>query len=365
MSDVKEQEEETNVEQVSGALIIFGWIHVILFAIYCAIVLWDTQFSTLNFAGLNVFYAYTLIWWMLCFVASFNLLLIGFFFTMVAKTTSPNYHIMFTYISFIVNLLYLAICVVYYFFFINKAYTGDQPFNDGKWCCYYFLDNPNYCYNNAPCSVLPNLTTPDIFIWHWAFSGVFVVMSVLHIGANEIARIVKIVRKESRYTGIIVAWIYIIVYAYWAAFPLWDTQFKVLYSYQWWFVMFLIFNIFPPTLYLLYSNFKKSLLLENIFFWIGGIITSFVTFVSLAVFIGVWIFDCNWSSDGDSICDSYQYCCQYLTAWCPNNMPCPYPTNLQLTSEYAQMMIFSFVFIILTTVLIWTHYRVKRQEQKV
>jgi len=381
----------SNKTEVRTFLLIFAYIHVILLAFYFAWPVWDTQFTQLASTGRVAYNAYTFVWWFIFVFIVFNIILIHLLFSVLtdpSHKSRADVHFIFTILTLVVNVVFLALCVVIYFFFRNKSYTGKLPFNDPRWCCYYYPGNADQCYNTAPCPVLPDLMTNNEFILHWIFSGVFFLIALLHLGVNRLLRTSGIVpktppsREEGQLLGVAVSIIYIALYAYWAAFPLWDTIFingfpllgippspgpfyTTRNGYQWWFLWFLVSNLAPPMLFFIAINFRRSNLASNALFWLT-LLVSIVTFASLAVFIGVWIFDCNYSWSSDSICNDYRYCCELFStasATCPNVTPCP-PGNITLypNPDFIQHIIFGFIFLLAGTVETWLVYRLRKYK---
>lgn len=369
-------------------LLIFAFIHIVLLIGYIAWPVWDTQYKSQGRSGIEAYNPYTFVWWFIFVFIIFNGILGYLLFSVLTEPkqkTRADVHFIFAVLTLVVNMAFLALCTVIYFFFINKSYTGNLPFNDGRWCCYYFGTNPEQCYNDAPCPFLPILQTPYVFILHWIFSGVFFLVALLHLGVNRLLRRSGVVpveppsKQEGTLFAIVISFIYLGLFVYWAAFPLWNTIFvfgyplrgvsdlfySTRYGYQWWFLFFLSFNLAPPMLLFFAINFRKSYLAGNAFFWLT-VLVSITTFASLVVFLGVWIFDCNYSWSADSICNDYRYCCQFFSsarAICPNVTPCNgVSVTLYPNPDFIQHIIFSFIFLLAATVENWLVYRLRKYK---
>jgi hypothetical protein len=182
--------------------------------------------------------------------------------------------------------------------------------------------------------------------------------------------------------GACVSYVYFGLFVYWVSFPLWDTIFiygfplmgippgpgafySARYGYQWWFLFFMTWNMLPPLTYFVAAINNKSALLGWVFFAVI-LIVNIATVVSLLVFVGVWIFQCNnslWMNSEGSICNSYQYCCNHFgsaTNVCANTTPCPYFLDLFPNYEFIQHMIFGLVFFLCSTVMLWVWYRLAK-----
>lgn len=375
--------------EVRTYVLIFAFIHVILLAGYIAFPVWDTQFSNLNFTGNTTYNAYTWVWWFLFVFIVFNLILVMLLFVVVAETNHKppgDLHFIVTILTVIVNLVFLVLCVIIYFFFRNNVYSGNLPFNDPLWCCVYYLSNPDQCPNTLPCVASVQLDTPYVFILHWIFSGVFFLMAILHVGINKLLRNAKVIPSIStnasagRLMGVVISLIYLLLFVYWAAFPLWDTIFidgfplfgippgpgpfySTRYSYQWWFLWMLTLNFMPPYLFFIAAIRRKSYLASSAYFWLSFLV-QLITFVAVIVFICVWIFSCNYWFSGDSICNSPLYCCQHFAdapGICPNVTPCiAGNVTLYPNPDFIQHIIFGFIFLLAGIVELWMYYRLRK-----
>jgi hypothetical protein len=388
MKFIKE-EVEFNKKAVKLFCIIFAYVNIILLIAYFSTAVWDTQWNKMNSTGQIVYNTYTFLYWMFFVYFVLNILLVMLLFGFLADTKNKpiiDLHFILSMIISAFNLVFIVLLLVYYLFIINTNFSASLPFNDPFYCCGYWMTNPDQCYNTGPCVWAPSTLRANYeFTLHWIFSGVFFVVSLLHMGINRILRTSKIVSirlasPESWIkTGAFVSYIYVGLFVYWTAGPLWDTIFingfpllgippgpgpyyTNLYTYQWWFIFFLVGNILPPILYFASILNNKSTMVSWLFFWVT-ILICITTFVSLGVLFGVWIFQCNnsiWLNSEGSICNSYQYCCRHFasaTNTCPNTTPCPYPTDLQANGEYVQHMIFALIFDIMTAIMIWLWYR--------
>lgn len=380
----------SNKKEVKTFLLVFAFIHVGILAYYFAWPVWDTQYNRIVSTGQTAYNVYSFIWWFIFVFIIFNIILVSLLFAVLADSkqkSRADLHFIFTIITLVINSLFVVLCVIYYFFFINKSYTGNLPFNDPRWCCYYFTSNADQCYNNAPCPFTPDLMPNYEFILHWIFAGVFTAITLLHLGINRLFVMARIVREkgtqsEGKTLGISVAIIYTGLYAYWAAFPLWNTVYiygypllaippspgpfySSRYSYQWWFVWMLASNIAPPLLFLIAANFRKSTLASSAFYWLNVLVVIAST-ASLLCFVYVWIFDCNYGWSSNSICNDYRYCCEQFAnapSICPNTTPCP-PGNVRLypNPDFIQHLIFALIFTLLASVMSWIYYRMRKYK---
>jgi hypothetical protein len=365
--------EISEKEQVKYGLQIFSFLNIIICAIYACIPIWDLQWYRQTFSGSTIYFPWGTLWWVISISFLLNYMLIITLFAVIADSkqkTRADIHFIITYAALLGNVLSVVICTLWYFFYSNKSYSGTQPSNDPLWCCLYYMINAGICPNNSPCAITPTLENNPSFILLWIFSGVFFIVNILHIVFNRMLRSSKIITQklksidEPKYLAMIVSWVHLALFIYWAALPLWDTISRQLYTYQWVFLYFLCFNIIPPLLFLFSLNFRESPSINNTFIGLTGIV-SFIDAICLCVFIYIWGFSCNnnflFTSD-QSICNDYRYCCQHFDTspqQCLNVTPCPYTLNLSINPEFVQHMIFSFVFGVFGVVLIWINFRLK------
>lgn len=365
--------EISEKKQVKFFLVIFSFVNIIVLAIYAAIPAWDTIWFRQTYSGGTYIFTFTFLWWIFFVAFIFNFLVVIALFAVIADSsqkTRGDLHFIVTFASLIMNVLFVVVCTIFYFFYTNTSYSGAIPTNDPRWCCLYYTINGGLCPNNSPCTVPVNLTPDPIFILQWIFSGVFCVLSIFHIGINRLLRSAKILTRrlksieEAKFLGVGICWLYLAVLAFWVAFPLWLTIIYDYYDYQWWFLWFLTFNLAPPVLMLISMNFRRSVLLQNAFFWLT-VLVVIVSGVTLLVFIGIWGFDCNNNfllNSDTSICNDYQYCCQHFDTarrQCINVTPCQYTLNLSANPEFVQHMIFAFLFTLFGSVLLWINYRLR------
>jgi len=375
-------EKKGDGRQIHIFLFIFAIAHAILLSYYCAWPLYDTIFIYPNYTGNSVNNVYSLAWFILIFFVVMNIVLLYMLFGALADLTSASrvdLHFITTIGALVVNILVVIIYIGYYFLYINTSYSGTQPFNDYLWCCTYYLDHPELCANTIACPIPRVLYPNDQFKQHWIFAGVFFFISLLNLGINRLLR--KIVpgprgnTREGKILAILFIFLYTGIFAYWCAWPLYDTiliygyplfgtppspgpfvNFR--YSWTWLFLWFLVSNMAPPILFFCALLINKSSIATNTHFWLT-IIVCLLSIASFIFFLCMLIFDCNYSWSGGSICNDYLWCCNYFANSpdiCPNVTPCNAP-NLTLNSQFLQHILFSLFFIMLSTVELWIHYR--------
>lgn len=380
-------------EQIRLWLIGFTLIHFALVAFVCAFPLWYLIYYYPIYTGAAVYNAYTfawlnISWWVVFFFILFNLLLpflLLFAITEYNSAVRVDIHTVATTFSLIINIVAVILFTISYFFFINTSYSGSVPFNDYLWCCEFANINPTQCPNTLQCPH-PALRPNYNFVLMWIFSGVFLGLTIIHLGCNHLLRVTGSVAPpnsnpfEGLIFGIGFNMFYLALFAYWVAVPLWYTIYingypligsppgpnafvSVQYGWQWVFVLFLILNFIPPVLFFWALNMSDNVLVINAYFWIT-VVVGFFTLASLVLFIGVLVFDCNltnWS--GGSICNSYLWCCAYFDSApdiCPNTTPCDPEPALFVNSEFIQHIVFALIFIVLNALSLWLYYRMKR-----
>lgn len=378
-----------NRDAVKTAVLIFGFVHVTLFALYFATAVWDTQWNKLVSTGMISYNSYSFVYWILFVYFVMNIILFILLFVFLADSRNKpviDIHFIWSWITLFFNMVMIVLFLIYYLFVNNTNFSAYLPFNDPFYCCYYWSSNPTQCYNTAPCTGYTNpLKSNNEFVLHWISTGVFFGFAVLHLIANRMLRNSGVVSRQIpkkaswRKWGVFVSYIYMGLFTYWAAWPLWDTIFifgfpllgippgpgpfySNRYGYQWWFLFFMIGNLLPPLFFFVAANNKRSVIMGWLYLAII-LLVAITNFVSLCVFVGVWLFDCNnqfWFNSEGSICNSYQYCCSQFggaSNTCPNTTPCPYSITLYANHEFIQHMIFGLVFLIASTIVLWMWYR--------
>lgn len=348
---------------------IFGCIHLLIFSIFCTISFIDLIYYYPVANGTSASILYSLAWWCILIFVIINYLLP---ILLIMATTAGTVELHFVFSNFVnvMNFIALVLCIICYFLYMNTSYSGGFPFNDPKWCCRYYMDQPELCPNTSFCTDDPvSLYANAQFVIIWIFTGVFFILSFVNLGISQLLRksedIPPPTRKELVGMGLVVAGIYFILFIYWCAFPLLDTQFLfgyptlgvppgpgdfVNYRYpywQWWFVWFMIANIFPPLIFLGTLLFEEpSILVTGVHFW-SSIIIGVITSACFIVFLGILIFDCNYGWSGASLCNSNLWCCIYFAGSydiCGNVTPCPGNVNLYPNGQFVQHLVFSLLF---------------------
>lgn len=384
----------SNQKQSRDFAFVFVIVHIALVAAFCAWPVWDTQYINLASSGVAAYNPYTWIWWFVFLFVLFNFVLGILLMAVIVDTKYKppgDMHFIFALITLILNVIVVVLCTIIYFFFINKNYTGVYPFNDPKWCCYYYFSVPQQCYNTVPCPVLPTLTTPYVFVLYWVFSGVFTVVAILHLGINRLLRWTGVIPKgegtpsQGRMLGTGLSVVFAALFAYWVAFPLWNTVYvngyplfaippspgpyvSFLYTYQWWFLWLMTTNLAPPVLFFLAAIHRQSAVLSSAYFWLT-LLVSITSFICLCVFLGVWLFDCNnmlFIPSAGSYCNDYRYCCEHFSSAanvCPNTTPCVGGSiTLYPNPDFIQHIIFAAIFMFGTTIKLWIYYRLRKYQ---
>lgn len=336
--------------------------------------------------GVSTNLTYTLAWWCVAVWVGVNYLLIVILSgAMVERESLPriDVHLIATVVAVVVNVLAVVLCTVCYFFYMNTSYSGNFPFNDYLWCCVYQIDHPELCPNSITCSPEPSLSANTEFVVLWIFSGVLLLITLVHLGINRLVIISGAAgsggasESGGRFMGLVVSFVYQLLFAYWAAWPLFDTIYihgypllgippgpgplaSIQYGWQWWFMWLMVFNYLPGLAYTAALQLKKSHLVTAVHFW-TSLLVGFVTSVVFLVLLGILIFDCNYGWTGGSICNDYRWCCQYFAGAvdiCGNVTPCiGGAVNLYPNGEFVQHVVFSLIFVFMATVEVWLNYR--------
>lgn len=363
---------------------IYGFLNLLLFGIICTVSFVDLIYYYPVANGTSANILFSLAWWCLLIFIIINFLqplsLIA-----IDSASSFDFHFIFSTTCTVLNFIAFVLCILCYFFYMNTSYSGGFPFNDPKWCCMYFAQNPNLCPNtnfctSAPMSLYPN----DQFVVIWVFSGIFFFNSLAHLAVHKL--IAKDVPPGTEKEGLRLAYVFIVVslciFAYWAAFPLLDTQFiygyptmgvppgpgdfqSYRYSYwQWWFVWLLITNFGPPLILISALAGSRSIYWSFAHFW-GNIFTGIITSACFFVFLGILIGDCNYSWSGGSICNSDLWCCWFFPGSydiCGNVTPCPSNPSLYPNPQFIQHLVISLILAFIAYANLWLNERLTRYK---
>lgn len=370
---------------------IFTLVNVALLLYVFAFPLQDLLYVFTVQDGTSAYTAYTFAWWTIFLWVIFNFLmpvmLMGAI-TAYKSAVRVDFHSMTTVFTIVINALGAIVLSFIYFAWINTSYSGNFPFNDYRWCCVYFIAHPELCPNTGPC--VPAITdgmlsTNREFTMIWIFSIVLFFISLLHLGVNKLLRDVNAVgqphgkAKEGAVMGGMVAFVYLVVFCYYFAWPILDTIYvngypvfaippspgpflSNLFGVQWSFVYLQVLNIIPPFVFMVALIMEKSTFLTSTHYWLT-IAVSITTFISFLVFLGILIFDCNYSWSGGSICNSDLWCCKYFAnapLLCPNVGVCPGDIRLLPSGQFQQHLVFSLVFSVFALIQIWLNYRMRR-----
>lgn len=366
-------------ETIRTISIIFSFVHLLIFGIFLSISVIDLIYYFPVSTGYSASILYTVAWWCILIFVIINYIL-PMALLSTTSSTGTEFHFVFSNVVVVLNFIAFVLCLICYLLFINTSFSGIFPFNDPKWCCVHYLDHPELCPNTSFCTMDPiTLYANTQFIIIWIFTGVFFILGLVNLALNQLIQKSGIVppptREEAINMGLIVSFAYLAVFAYWCAFPLLDTMFingyptmgvppgpgefvSLRYNYwQWWFVWFLITNIGPSMIFIGSISMQPSLIITSMHFW-GSLFTGIFASASFLVFLGILIFDCNYSWSGGSICNSHLWCCNYFSSYweiCGNVTPCT--TNLYPNSEFIQHLVISLVFAFFAYLMIWLNER--------
>lgn len=364
---------------------IYGFINLLAFGIFCTVSIVDLiyVYPVSNGTSANILYSFA--WWCILIFTIINFIqplsLIGIY-----SASTLDFHSAFSFVCLGLNFLAIILCTVCYLFYMNTSYANGFPFNDYKWCCLYFGQNQNLCPNTNFCTTDPmSLYANDQFIILWIFSGIFFLNSAVHLALHILIVKAQIVPPptidEAKRMAYTIAIVSLILFAYWAAFPLLDTQFiygyptmgvppgpGIFQSYrytfwQWWFVWFLLTNLGPPLILIGILSFEyQNIYLTAAHFW-ANMFTGIITSASFFAFLVILIFDCNYGWSGGSICNSHLWCCSYFSGSydiCGNVTPCPSNPNLYPSAEFIQHLVISLIFAAIAYGNLWLNDKLKK-----
>jgi hypothetical protein len=373
--------------------IAFVFVNVALLLYVLAFPVQDLLYKFTVADGSTAYTAYSFAWWILFLFVIFNfaapVMLMGAI-TAYDSAVRIDLHSMTTVFAIVINAFVALVLIFVYLAWTNTSYSGGFPFNDYRWCCVYYLARPELCANTAPC--VPAVTNDMLsvnreFTMLWIFSGVLLLVTILHLGVNKLLRDSGAVGEasearveEGKLMGIITVFVYVAVFCYYFAWPVLDTLYvngypvfavppspgpylSNLYGVQWTFVYFGVLNIIPPFVFMVALVWRKSYALTSADYWFT-IAVSLFSIASFIVFLGILIFGCNVSWSGGSICNSDLWCCKYFDSaptLCANVGPCPSDTpGLLPNAQFQQHLVFSLIFSVLGLVKIWLNFRMRR-----
>ena len=366
-----------------------GIIHILLVCYAAAFPIHDIVYSWIVSSGETAYVAYGVVWWCVLLFVVMNIILPFILLGVIAGPENPSRADTHSIVA-VFALVYNAAALIFFLFVLlawtNTSYSGTCPFNDFRWCCVYWREHPELCPNTSPCTpavtdaALQNIDQLYLFI---GLAVAFFVLSGIHLIANRLLRISGYMESEKGKApegiawGVIVAFVYLAIYCYWAAFPLWDTIFvdgyplfaippspgpyiSNLYKWQWWTIWAQCFNLVPPIMFLGVVALKKSYLTTLAHYWSSWLM-SFVSGVVFLVLLRILISDCNWGYSGGSICSDYRWCCQHFSSapnYCPNVTPCD--VSLFPNAQFLQHLVLSLVFSVFALVEVWINFRMQQ-----
>jgi hypothetical protein len=216
------------------------------------------------------------------------------------------------------------------------------------------------------------------------FAIVFFVLALIHMGLNKLMRVSGVVsagsnsKLQGEYLAALFSAICIIVYVGWASTVLLNTNhihgyprfaippspntFESLrYTFSYWMLAGMAANgviiylfvaaVTNPTVEVL----RVLYLVLTAAFAIG----YFIVCIILATML---LWGCNSAFSGGSICNDYEYCCEFFASaipYCANVTPCPAMRTLTPNPEFLFHIAFAAIFGILNALGVWVHYRMR------
>ena len=364
---------EDDTQRVYTFVLLFSLAHIALLIYICGWPVWYLPYLWSNAQGLPVQNTYeTVAWWGVWFFIVFNVPLPFLLLGAMADLKNPSrldVHEIFNMIALFVNLFCVALFSVAYFFLVNTSYSGRYPFNSAQWCCEYFLDAPDLCPNSVACAGPYSLNPSPEFILLWIFSGVMTFMCLFSIMNNIMLRRNSPPptdpKSEAKILGVVLSLGCLVIFLYWAGWPLWYTIYDnqhYLYQWQWVFVVFMVGNGLPPLLFFWALIGNSNTLIINTHLW-GTLAIGLLTTASLVLFVGVLLGDCNYPWSQGSMCNSPLFCCQYFdtSILCPNVIPCLQgPVSLYPNEVFIQHIVIAVIFMFTAWVQLFLNFRMRR-----
>jgi hypothetical protein len=392
---MEEEEYAENISRLKSITLIFFSVTALVVIFWGCFPLLNTLYLWPNSTGAYADNRFRPSWYFIMLMA-LNILLpyLGFLTVMRPKSNArSDLYFIFSILLLFINAIVFGALLFYYLGYTNTVYSGPEPFNDYRWCCVYQLDHPELCPNTPFIPCVPAVATTDLrvngeFVTHWIFCGVFLVLSLWHIGVSRLFHVTGLVTQDSfksRTEGLVMAGVFLFinlaVLLYWGAFPLLNTlhvngypRFAIpippnnfetsLYGTHWWLVWLLALNVIPLGLFFLAMVNNRSFFPQWLHYWTTIIVMLIMLVVAVFMAI-IWIFDCNASYSGFSLCRDYRWCCNYFSTsptLCGNTTPCPPggTLNLSINAEFLQHFIFAIAFAVICRIQLWLSFRMKR-----
>ena len=363
----------------------------VFFAIICVIIyLFWACYPMLNTIYEDTKYSLP---WFLIFLISLNILLPILLLWVMSRpqyTSRADIYFLTTIIMLFINgLILFGFAIDWLSRLTNTDIPGFNPFNDYRWCCVYYKNNPELCSNNVFNLCIPSVADSDLgvnyeFILHSIMVGVFFILNLAHWLVHTNLHQTGLVRNDLKTKddglifGLVFTFIYAAIFTYWAAFPLLNTIYingyprfaitpspntfeSTLYGFSWVIIFFLVLNILPIATFLWAAASRKSIFTPKFHYWV----TVFVIYLSLfttIVLLLIWAVDCNNMFSGGSICNSYDWCGEFFAnspTLCPNVTPYSVKPKLTVNNEFLQHIIIAAIFTMFGTIYVWLNKRMK------
>lgn len=397
---MKKSEIQGDVRILRATIVIWTFVFTCVFAYVIAGPVLNLVYIYQDAEGLSVDNTYGPGWYPVTAFIAINYLLLMISWSVVADPDSSgrvDLHQIACYAGMIGNGILFFVFLFYYWFWINSLFGGYLPFNDPRWCCVYFLNQPQFCPNTIPC-VAPNdglagsnLLMATEFRLIWIFTLVFFTNSWIQRVFNLTMRRAGAVAgpQDNPTEGVILGYLLNLsnlgFVAYWVGWPLLDTIHIYGYptlgippgpgplidrrftTWQWIALAILFLNYLPPVLFQVALTIRTTQYWHKIHFWttaIVSIITLFVFFYFVYVLIPIPYFGfCNSFTSAGSICNDYRWCCNYFADapdYCNNVGTCPNMSILLPNHEFVMHIVICIVFICYNSISLWMNYRMRK-----
>lgn len=388
---------QKDVRRLRAAILLWCIATLAVFSYVIVSPVTDLVYQYVRADGTSVDITYGPGWYPVTGFVVVNYLLLVIAFSVVADPESParvDLHQLAVYAAMVGNVLIFITFLFYYLFWINSLFGGYLPFNDFRWPCVYYAEQPQFSPNTIAC-VAPNeglsshnLSPNHSFRMLWVFSVVFFAFSAVHRVFNLSLRRTGAVTRpgEKPLEGEVLAFLVnasnLGFYVYWAAWPLLNTIHthgyptlgippgpgvfqSTRYNAPWVALALLALNILPPILFQVALTIRKTQFWQVFHFWITIIITivTFLVFLALVWWLIPLIGYCNSFNSAGSICNDDKWCGKHFADapdWCNNVTPIPNAGPLLPNSQYVGHIVMTLVFVVYNGISVWLNYRMRK-----
>lgn len=131
---------------------------------------------------------YSAEWWFLYWFAFLNLVMGYLFAAAICNNGQPIWarvHKWWCGLTLFGNIIFFAGFTVFWLFICNTGYSEGSPCNDVRYCCQYYVNQPQWCQNVVNCGASINLNISTEFLATWIYSIILIVISWAFIALNK------------------------------------------------------------------------------------------------------------------------------------------------------------------------------------